>query len=109
MVWHTRAGSYVVVNLDDAELFEVTPQDALSYAREDILSGFRVLIDTINWSCGASMERTYDGRCFVTKKVPLLGGQALLSGSRISKTAEPGERQHTWYERNLSRKSVGSR
>ena len=45
MVWHRRASSYVVVNLDDAELFEVTPQDALSYAREDILSGFRVLIE----------------------------------------------------------------
>lgn len=42
---HACAGSYIVVNLDDAELFEVTPQDSFSYAREDSLCGLCVLRD----------------------------------------------------------------
>jgi hypothetical protein len=69
----------------------VTPQDTLSYAREDNLSGFCVLIDTINTSCEALTEQTYDGRCFMTKKGSLLGRQALLSGGRISTNVKATE------------------
>lgn len=88
------AGTYRVVDLDDFEPFKMASQDTFSYARENILGGFRVLRDQVKTGCEGSTRTAYDGGCFVTNKGALLWRQAFLSKGHQHRHQNKGMRTH---------------